>query len=88
MIALQCHTANMRFEEVLARGDVTLTLTERERQILSLVMRGKNNRWIAEHLGLSLAGVKFHLSNIQKKVDATDRVTAVVNAMRMGLIAR
>lgn len=88
MIALQCHTANMRFEDVLLGNATESTLTDREHEVLSLVMRGRNNRWIAEHLGMSLAGVKFHLSNIQKKVNATDRVTAVVKALKLGLMVR
>ena len=60
-------------------------LTEREREVLRLVAKGKSNRDIAEELGIGIKTVKFHLSNIFAKLGVEDRTQAVVYAFRHGL---
>lgn len=60
-------------------------LTEREREVLSLIAEGKNNREIAEQLFISEKTVKTHVSNILNKLHLDDRTQAAIYAMRHGL---
>lgn len=61
-------------------------LTQREQEVLEQLATGKSTREIAEVLGLGDETVKSHLSRIYQKLKATDRVQAVVIAMRHGLV--
>lgn len=60
-------------------------LTEREREILSLIAQGSNNAEIAERLVLSGKTVRNHLSNIFSKLQVADRAQAIVRAREAGL---
>ena len=61
-------------------------LTDREREILTLVARGLNNEQIGERLFISPATVKTHLARIMGKLDAHDRAQLVVRAYESGLV--
>ena len=61
-------------------------LTERELEVLSLVMRGKTNREIAEELMVSTHTIKAHVSAIMQKIGGRTRVDIVVKALREGII--
>lgn len=61
-------------------------LTPREREILDLLGTGHSNRQIARRLGVAERTVKNHLSSLFVKLGATDRTTAVLSALRHGLI--
>ncbi|MDW6062825.1 response regulator transcription factor [Streptomyces sp. NPDC000941] len=61
-------------------------LSERERQVLTLVARGLNNAEIAEALGLSPLTAKTHVSRIMGKLDARDRAQLVIAAYECGLV--
>ncbi|HEY4669880.1 MAG TPA: LuxR C-terminal-related transcriptional regulator, partial [Tepidiformaceae bacterium] len=50
--------------------------TERQRQVLDLMARGKTNTEIAAALGLSLAGAKWHVSEILSKLNSDSREEA------------
>lgn len=50
-------------------------LTEREREVLALVLEGKTNKEIAEALFISIHTVKTHLQNIFKKMNVTNRTS-------------
>jgi DNA-binding CsgD family transcriptional regulator len=52
-------------------------LTPREWQVLELLRHGLSNREIADELGISLAGAKFHVSEIISKLGVTSREEAV-----------
>ncbi|GGK45249.1 response regulator [Streptomyces flaveus] len=61
-------------------------LSERERQVLTLVARGLNNTEIAEALGLSPLTAKTHVSRIMGKLGARDRAQLVMVAYESGLV--
>ena len=61
-------------------------LTDREREVLALVGRGMSNAEIAEHLVVSPATSKTHVSRIMTKLHARDRAQLVVVAYETGLV--
>lgn len=61
-------------------------LTVREREILSNIAEGLNNKDIADKLGISLFTVKNHVSNIIQKLSVDDRTQAAIFALKKGLI--
>lgn len=61
-------------------------LTERERDVLKLMVEGLNNAEIAERLVVSLSTVKYHISNILMKLDVDNRVAAVTTAIQKKLV--
>ncbi len=66
----------------------TYDLSQREREILSLVASGLSNKEIARHLSLSLSTVKFHVSNVIAKLGAASRTEATAVALQHGLIVK
>jgi DNA-binding NarL/FixJ family response regulator len=60
-------------------------LTEREREILTLIAQGKNNHAIARVLSLSPKTVANHVSNIFSKLQVADRAEAIIRARDAGL---
>ena len=61
-------------------------LTERELDVLRLVVAGMRNKEIAAALGISENTAKFHLRNILDKLHAQNRAEVVARAMREGLV--
>lgn len=70
-----------------ARRAVGTELTERELGILRLVASGCSNRQAAAALGVSEHTVRAHLRSISRKLKVQNRVQAVSEAIRTGLIA-
>jgi NarL family two-component system response regulator LiaR len=62
-------------------------LTEREREVLALLVKGFSNDAIADQLVLSRATVKHHVSQILHKLNASSRTEAVTLAWRHQLVA-
>ena len=61
------------------------TLTERERQVVTLVADGLSNQEIGDRLGMSPATAKTHVNRAMAKLDARDRAQLVVIAFQSGL---
>jgi DNA-binding NarL/FixJ family response regulator len=61
-------------------------LTDREREMLTLVARGLSNTEIAEHAHISLATAKTHVSRLLTKLNARDRAQLVIVAYETGLV--
>lgn len=63
-----------------------LNLTDREREILALMVEGLPNNGVAERLTIDLSTVKFHVSNILSKLGVSSRTEAVALAIKQHLI--
>jgi two-component system, NarL family, response regulator LiaR len=61
-------------------------LTEREREVLALMVEGLNNTQIAGRLSVSPSTIKSHVSNILSKLGVSSRTEAVTLALRHGLV--
>lgn len=70
----------------LDREPLTETLTPRERQILDMMAEGLGNKEIAWRLQISEHTVKFHVSSVLAKLDASSRTEAVTKGLRRGLL--
>ncbi|MGE5378080.1 MAG: response regulator [Bacteroidota bacterium] len=63
-----------------------LDLTEREREVLALMVEGLNNTQIAGRLVVSPSTIKSHVSNILSKLGVVSRTEAVTLALRSHLV--
>ncbi len=61
-------------------------VTEREREVLQLVVNGNSNQQIAEKLVISLATAKAHTSNILSKLGVSSRTEAIAYAIKHKLV--
>ncbi len=62
-------------------------LTEREMEVLSLLVEGLSNAEIAERLVISVATVKFHVRNILSKLGVSSRAEAIALAWQQGILS-
>jgi DNA-binding NarL/FixJ family response regulator len=61
------------------------SLTEREREVVTLMSQGLRNKQIAERLGISETTVRHHLTSIFAKLGVNDRLELVIYTYRHGL---
>jgi len=61
-------------------------ITLREREILSLIAKGRANKEIAATLGIAEDTVKRHISNTLQKLGVSDRAQATAEAIRRGIV--
>ena len=75
-----------RPERPAATGKILASLTDREREVMTLVAEGLSNDEIAARLFLSPLTAKTHVSRIMTKLGARDRAQLVVMAYETGLV--
>ena len=61
-------------------------LTERELQILNLIVKGMSNKQIAESLGITEPTVKWHVNILLSRLNVSDRTQAAVAALQRGIV--
>lgn len=71
---------------ILAGRPYGQDLTERERQIVSQLVKGMSNKEIAYRLSITEGTVKLHLNSAFEKLDVKSRAEAAVVAIRRGLV--
>jgi NarL family two-component system response regulator LiaR len=62
-------------------------LTEREREVLNLVVQGHSNQQIADALVISVATVKAHMSSILSKLQVSSRAEAIAYAIKHKIVS-
>jgi DNA-binding NarL/FixJ family response regulator len=68
-------------------GDKPLIpLTERELDVLELIVRGKSNKDIAEALNITIHTVKIHVGNVIQKMGVEDRTQVAIKALQKRLV--
>ena len=71
-----------------AKTDVTMErLSDREREVLSLVADGLSNKEVAERLHLASTTVRDHMQSVMRKLQVSSRTGAAVSGVRQGLLA-
>lgn len=69
------------------KADKISRLTDREREVISLVGEGLKNKQIADRLCISEITVRHHLTSIFEKVEVSDRLELLIYAYQNGLVA-
>jgi DNA-binding NarL/FixJ family response regulator len=82
-LQLQLESARRSYSEP---GSPFHPLSEREMEVLNLVVEGKSNKEIASILGISHQTVKNHITSILRKFGVEDRTQAVVYALKRGWV--
>jgi DNA-binding NarL/FixJ family response regulator len=59
-----------------------IEFTSRENEILNLLQRGCSNKEIATSLSISVNTVKFHLQNLYRKLEVSNRVQVLAACLR------
>ena len=62
-----------------------LGLTDRQMEVLALLLQGKSNKLVCRELGLAEGTVKAHITAVLKALNVTSRTQAVIAASQMGL---
>ena len=65
-----------------------MEMTHREIEVLQALKSGRTSREIAGTLGISERTVKFHTTNIMRKLQAANRTEAVALALEQGILTR
>ena len=63
-----------------------IKLTPRQREVLTLIAKGKSNKQIAYELGISQATIKLHINALLRALGAINRTHAIITAQHIGLI--
>ena len=86
-VALASDAARLLVKANTAKAETAhIQLTEREQEVLRLIVAGMNNPQIAEKLVISRATVKFHVSSILSKLNVSSRTEATAFAVQNKLV--
>jgi len=66
----------------------SIALTERERDVLQLILRGRSNRDIGSEMGISETTVKHHAGAVFRALGVSSRAEAIVAARQKGIDSR
>jgi two-component system, NarL family, response regulator LiaR len=83
---LSPEAAQVLIQDIKEPAALTYDLTDREKEILALMVEGLPNNAIADKLVVSQSTVKFHVSNILSKLGVTSRTEAVALALKQHLV--
>ncbi len=85
---LQCiaQAAHLRFCVLERQAHPPLSLSDREKEVLNWVARGKSNSIIAQILGISGHTVDAHIRKIYSKLNVSDRTSAALRGIGSGLV--
>jgi DNA-binding CsgD family transcriptional regulator len=89
IVSAYCHHFYATFKHLNERrapAGANLFLTDKERDILSMVLYGKSDAAIADKLNMSIHTVDSHMRKIFIKLEVNNRTMAVVKALTQGLI--
>jgi DNA-binding NarL/FixJ family response regulator len=70
------------------QADAHAVLTDRQREVLTLIAEGLDNAEIAERLGISQRTARAHVSDVLRRLHVANRTQAAVAALRSGWIGR
>lgn len=79
-------TAHLQICKVMDNAEPEVILSAREREVLTWMGRGKSATETAEILNISPETVKTYVKRVYEKLEANDRVTATVRALKLGLV--
>ena len=86
IICGECVTALCKAMNNGNQGKIT-ALSEREIEVVQLLVQGKTNKEIARELFISEQTVKTHIARIYEKLSVSNRTEAVVKAFREGIVS-
>jgi WD40 repeat protein/serine/threonine protein kinase len=84
--ALELAAALRQAAHISERASVEETLTQREHEILQLIVEGHSNKEIADALFITVMTVKWYITQIYRKLGVRSRVQAIVRARELNLI--
>lgn len=86
--ALAAETLSALAQPTPVTNKLAYDFTEREQEVLALLVEGLPNGDIAQRLHVSVAAVKYHLSNIFSKLSVSNRTEAATLALEQNLVGR
>ncbi|HSI35616.1 MAG: response regulator [Phycisphaerae bacterium] len=75
-----------QIDEALAKRAGRVELSDREKQVLDALVKGRSNKEIAFALGISENTVKVHTTRVFEKLGVADRLEAVTAAIQRGIV--
>ncbi len=84
---LSPEAARVLIQAIRPAQQPTFDLTEREMDVLRLVVQGKSNQQIADAMVVTIATVKAHISNILAKLQVSSRAEAIAYAIKKKIVS-